>query len=119
MSLIILNPKSDEYCNNLNIINILTPELRDTYFDFCGRARWGLLSAGAAAKKHPYFAIALGVSISPSQAAAAVSGVGRLFRDFLGLSERPCFRCEGQGKIAAAPADGRPQRASMRIDRIA
>ena len=71
-------------------------------------------------KSHPGFANAPGVSITSSQAAAAVSVVGHclpgLFYHYLSGPAAVATACE---EIAAAHADGRPQRDSMRIDGIA
>ena len=71
-------------------------------------------------KSHLGFADAPGVSRTSSQAASAVSVVGALpsgaFWHY--LSGPAAVETAGE-EIAAAHADGRPQRDSMHIDKIA
>jgi len=71
-------------------------------------------------KSHPGFDNAPGVSITSSQAASAVSVVGRCLSGAFWqyLSGLAAVSTAGE-EIAAAHADGRPQRGSMRIDKIA
>jgi len=87
--------------------------LSDSYFGFCGRARWGLPSAWAAAKDTE-------ASTTPRGFENLLTGsVGRLCRGALSsgafrhyLSGPAAVATAGE-EIAAAHADGRPQRDSM------
>ena len=71
-------------------------------------------------KRHPGFDNAPGVSITFSQAASAVSVVGHCLPGLSGnyLSGPAAVETAGE-EIAAAHADGRPQRRLMRTDKIA
>jgi hypothetical protein len=96
----------------------MEPELSDSNLGFCGMARWGLPSAWAAAKDTQ--------ASTPRGFDNLLTGSGgRLCRGALSsgafrhyLSGYAAVEATGE-EIAAAHADGRPQRDSMRIDTIA
>ena len=71
-------------------------------------------------KSHPGFDNAPGVSRTSSQAASAVSVVGHCpFGAFCQYLSGPAAVATAGEEIAAAHADGRPHRDSMRVDKIA
>ena len=100
----------------LGISIFLQPKLSDSNFGFCGRARWGLPSAWAAAKDPPASTTPPGVREPPHRQRRSSLSWGAVFRGFRSLSERPCCRCDGRRRDCGGPS-GRQTPSGLDVNR--